>query len=148
MSSDRVRWFVEASAGAPRGSPHVRCLIVEDDEDTRALLAELMSEHDMEVLSAGRADDALALCRGEAIDVALIDLGLPVVDGLSLCEALRRSPSTSNIGAVAYTGFATLTRSAEAAGFDAMVVKPVDEEDVVAVIRRAAVLARARSRAT
>ena len=138
-------WFADVAAvAADDHDGRVVCLLVEDDDDTRAVVTDLLLAHDIHVLAASDADAAIAQADA-AFDVAVIDLGLPNVDGLSLCESLRRT--RAHVGAVAYTGFSSLTRSARAAGFDAMVVKPFDAPALVDVVRRGAALGRVRRRA-
>lgn len=141
-----VHWFTEATRFVNDiREPRPVCLLVEDDNDTRDLVRELLLEHDVDVLDASCGHDAIAACAASRVDVAIIDLGLPTMDGLTLCEAIRAMSNAAHVGAVAYTGFATLTRSARAAGFDAMIIKPFDGPGLVDVVRRGAALGRSRS---
>lgn len=120
--------------------PAQRCvLIVEDDDDSREMLGELVSLYGHRPLAAANATEALAYARDEQLDVALIDIGLPEMDG---CELARRLRLATVKGAglrprlVALTGYSdgAMRDSAGAAGFDAYVVKPVMPEALEALL--------------
>jgi len=74
----------------------------------------------------------------ERVDVAIVDIGLPGVDGYELAEAIRARPGGGQIFLVALTGFGRPEdqRRALGAGFDAHLVKPVDPERLAALIER------------
>jgi two-component system, sensor histidine kinase len=111
-----------------------RCvLIVEDDDDSREVLGELISAFGHRAIAVSNAAEALAQARGHRPDVALIDIGLPKVDGCELARLLRAammSTPGSNIRLVALTGYSDgATRdTASAAGFDDYMLKPVMPE--------------------
>ncbi|HEU4439461.1 MAG TPA: ATP-binding protein [Methylomirabilota bacterium] len=110
-------------AGASR-----RVLVVEDSPDARDSLRLLleMAGHHVETTEDGPT--ALAKARVFRPQVALIDLGLPGMDGFEVARELRRRPETGAIRLVAVTGYgqAEDRREALAAGFDLHVTKPVD----------------------
>jgi CheY-like chemotaxis protein len=85
-----------------------------------------------EPLVAHDAPSALALARDEAPQVALVDLGLPILDGFELIERLRNLPGLRSIPAIAVTGYGQASDRARshAAGFDRHVVKPVGLDDL------------------
>lgn len=111
-----------------------RCvLIVEDDDDSREMLGELVSLYGHRPLAAANATEALAYARDERLDVALIDIGLPEMDGCELARRLRGAMvETTGLPTrlVALTGYSdgAMRDSAGAAGFDAYVVKPIMPE--------------------
>jgi CheY-like chemotaxis protein len=114
-------------------------LVVDDNQDAAELIAEVLAElgHTAEVA----LDGEVALGRALALrpDVALIDLGLPGIDGLEVARRLRAVPALAAIRLIAVTGFSgdrdrDLTRDA---GFDAHLVKPVHLEDLVREIAAA-----------
>ncbi len=69
-------------------------LLVEDDEGTRALVAAHLRAHGYAVREAGDGEEALRLWEAGRPDVALVDLGLPGMDGLSLIRRMRRDAMT------------------------------------------------------
>lgn len=113
-------------------------LIVEDDDDSREMLGELVLAFGHQPLPAANADEALARVR-EKPDLALIDIGLPEVDGFELARrlriALRENPGHIT-KLVALTGYSdgAMRDSADAAGFDAYMVKPIMPEALEALL--------------
>ena len=114
----------------------VRTVVVDDDVDTRELLASVLTTAGAEVRAAGSADEALALCRVERPEVLVSDIAMPSRDGYSLMEELRASPDMQPglaIALSAYASSADHSRSA-AAGFHEHVAKPVDPVAFVRLI--------------
>jgi signal transduction histidine kinase len=119
-----------ASAEVPPAAPHVaprRVLIVEDNDDARQMLHEALAFSGHDVREARDGATALALAAQARPDVALIDIGLPDVDGYEVARRLRAAPGGRRIGLIAITGYgqAEDQRRAYEAGFDAHLTKPV-----------------------
>ncbi|HVY32118.1 MAG TPA: response regulator [Polyangiaceae bacterium] len=114
-------------------------LIVEDDDDSREMLGELVTAFGHRPLQAANADEALAQAREQKPDFALIDIGLPEVDGCELARRLRLAmvevPGLQT-RLVALTGYSdgAMRESADAAGFDAYMVKPILPEALEALL--------------
>jgi CheY-like chemotaxis protein len=136
---------LDAPAPAPAEAPAApvpasrRILIVEDHQDARESLRILLEAwgHRVEVAAEGRGglEKVLAL----RPDITLVDVGLPGLDGYALARAVRAAPGGDAIYLVALTGYGQPEdrRRAEAAGFNAHLVKPVDQEDLLRVLGRA-----------
>lgn len=122
---------------APSDRPAFRVLIVEDDEDSREMLSELVSLLGHSPVRAANAGEALARVREAEPEVALIDIGLPEVDGCEVARRVRASGAAS-VRLVALTGYSDgATREiAAAAGFDDFVVKPLLPETLEDLLRR------------
>jgi CheY-like chemotaxis protein len=105
-----------------------RVLIVEDDEDMRDVLGELVSALGHEAFPAANGDEALQRASEVPVDVALVDLGLPEVDGYEVARRLRASAGGKGMRLVALTGYSDpeTRQNAAAAGFDHFLVKPAD----------------------
>jgi PAS domain S-box-containing protein len=116
---------VPAPAGAPR-----RVLIVEDNDDAREMLREFLQLLGHEVHEARDGDAAVDLAIRVEPDLALIDIGLPGIDGYEVARRIRRR--IANVRLVALTGYGQPDdrQRALAAGFDVHVVKPVDTEQL------------------
>ena len=115
-------------------------LIVEDDEDARETLSELIASYGHHTDAAASAAQALECARFQPPDVALIDLGLPQIDGCELARQLRdllNEPCGPATRLVALTGHSDRESrsSASAAGFDAYLVKPVKPAALEALLR-------------
>lgn len=109
----------------------VRVLVVDDDADTREMLAEALSASGASVLPAGTAEEALVLLRQHVADVLVSDIGMPEVDGYMLLRRVRALPGRARrIAAVALTAYAKPQdrQNAIDAGFQAYLTKPVDVE--------------------
>jgi signal transduction histidine kinase/ActR/RegA family two-component response regulator len=83
-----------------------RVLIVDDNPDAAAILAKAISLAGHEVRTVGDGPSALRLVESFVPDVALLDIGLPVMDGYELAGSLRRIPSLARTSLVALTGYA------------------------------------------
>ncbi len=120
--------------GAPRG---VRILVVDDNRDAADLLAESLELGGHRVDTRYDPVAALKFLEQETVDLALLDIGLPVMDGFELAGRIRANARASSTRLAAITGYgrsADLERS-KAAGFDFHLVKPVEPEKIEALIR-------------
>jgi signal transduction histidine kinase len=105
-------------------------LIIEDNDDTRQMLHETLAFSGHDVHEARDGASGLALAAETHPDVALIDIGLPDVDGYEVARRLRAAPGGRRMGLIAITGYgqAEDQRRAYEAGFDAHLTKPVAPE--------------------
>jgi CheY-like chemotaxis protein len=112
------------------GAAGRKVLIVEDNDDTRAMLHEALTFSGHDVREARDGKSGLALAAERAPDVALIDIGLPDLDGYEVARRLRAAPGGRRMGLVAITGYGQPEdqRRAFEAGFDAHLTKPVAPE--------------------
>jgi signal transduction histidine kinase/ActR/RegA family two-component response regulator len=116
-----------------------RLLLVDDNQDAVDLLAVSLTELGHDVRAAYDPRSALALAREHPPDIALLDIGLPGMDGYELATALRAQHPEAPPGLIAISGYgqpADRSRSA-AAGFSAHLVKPVDLAALQDAISRA-----------
>jgi CheY-like chemotaxis protein len=124
---------------SPGAKPQRCVLIVEDDDDSREMLGELVSAFGHRAIPAANAAEALAQAKDQMPDVALIDIGLPEVDGCELARLLRVAMTETpglRTRLVALTGYSdgSMREIAGAAGFDAYVVKPIMPEALEALL--------------
>jgi len=103
-------------------------LLVEDNEDTRVALQEVLRLDGHEVQSSGDGRLGLDLLLAGRPDVAVIDIGLPGLSGYDVAREARLRGFTGRLIALSGYGQARDIREARAAGFDAHLVKPVDLE--------------------
>ena len=115
---------------APSAFRPTRILIVEDNDDARESLRLLLELDGHEVIAAGSGEDGLDHAQSRAFAIALVDLGLPGIDGFEVARRLRAMARGTEVRLVAISGYGQpLDRKrAQAAGFDAHLVKPVDTE--------------------
>jgi signal transduction histidine kinase/DNA-binding response OmpR family regulator len=106
----------------------LKILIVDDDIAVGEAMAELLRLDHHDIRLAGDGPEALALAPDFAPDMALIDLGLPGMDGYETARRMRAAPEGQDIVLIASTGSGgeTVRLRCEAAGFDHHLVKPTD----------------------
>jgi DNA-binding response OmpR family regulator len=114
-----------------------RILIVDDEPDFSELVQYRLGATDYEYCIATNSTDALNEAWGQPPDLILLDLLLPDLDGLSVCEIFARHPATQHVPVIMITAVATeITRfSAEVAGARHFFSKPVDFEKLRITIR-------------
>ena len=115
-----------------------RILVVDDNPDAADALAEALRVGGYDVRTANDGVQALAIAATFRPEVALLDLGLPVMDGYELGERLRSAPETRGTSLVALTGYghAAHRERSRATGFDEHLVKPVDIATIHQLLRR------------
>jgi signal transduction histidine kinase/DNA-binding response OmpR family regulator len=119
----------------------LRILVVDDEADTRELIATILTECGAKVTDCGSAAEALAELRDRGADLLVCDIGMPVEDGYSLIKKVRELDGEGGqIPAVALTAYAgTQDRlRALSAGFQMHIAKPVEPEELITMIANAA----------
>jgi CheY-like chemotaxis protein len=126
-----------ASISTPPDLDPLHILVVEDNSDIRDTLRDLlvMCGHHVDVAEDGESGLEMILERRP--QVALIDIGLPGLDGYRVARAVRERENGGGTRLIALTGYGQPDdrRKALAAGFDAHLVKPVDLEHLSEVLR-------------
>jgi len=140
----RLPLLAEADASSQASSPHFRVshpgahrvLVVDDNRDAADLLVESLKAMGHLALAAYDGPTAIAVAATYQPEVALLDIGLPVMDGHELAARLRELPGLERLPLVAITGYGQEhdRRRSAAAGFDDHLVKPIALERVSAVI--------------
>ena len=113
-----------------------RILLVDDNDDARSALASLLVLVGADVIEARDGAGALRSAKNEQVPVAVIDIGLPDIDGYEVARQLRLDPRTKSMHLVALTGYGQEAdrQRAQAAGFDRHLTKPVDFDELLAAI--------------
>lgn len=115
-----------------------RILVVEDNLASRELLMEFLSGEECETLSASDGGAALEAARAFRPHVVLLDIQMPVMDGLAVLSALRRDSQLCHVRVIAVTAYAMQGDREEllGRGFDGYVGKPVDFRILLSEIAR------------
>jgi two-component system, sensor histidine kinase len=136
-----------AAAAAPMEKPseirsieepaRLRILVVEDNHDGRESLRDLLELWGHEVETAANGPDGVEAALNSLPDVALIDIGLPGLDGNEVAQRIRAALDGDAMVLVAMTGYGQPEdrRRALQAGFDAYLVKPVDPEELARTLQ-------------
>jgi signal transduction histidine kinase len=117
-----------AAAPAPRSTGARRVLVIEDNDDSRHMLRELILLLGHEVYEAVDGVTGVSTALSLEPDLALVDVGLPGIDGYEVARRLREHPVGRRLRLVALTGYGLPEdrERARTAGFDLHLVKPVD----------------------
>ena len=125
-----------SSASSPTDAATRRVLLVDDNADAVESMEILLQAFGYEVSTAIHPDLALAQIETFAPAAAVIDIGLPGMDGYQLATEIRRRLAGRPMRLIAFTGYGGADDIARAtlAGFDAHLVKPVEIERLLAVL--------------
>ncbi|SAK94065.1 histidine kinase [Caballeronia catudaia] len=109
-----------------------RILIADDDDDALAGLANLLNGMGHEVALAANGAQAVEVAGKFDPEVVILDLGMPLVDGLAAARELRRLPNGHGLMLVALTGWGQPQHRemTQAAGFDVHFVKPISADQL------------------
>jgi signal transduction histidine kinase/ActR/RegA family two-component response regulator len=134
---DSGRVAAAGSAARPQPSSRRRVLVADDNADNTTALALLLRHQGHEVETAADGESAYAAAERFRPDVVLLDLGMPKISGYEVCRRIRQQPWGRRIRVIAQTGWGQERdrRQTEEAGFDNHLVKPVDPEELEAVLR-------------
>jgi len=118
---------------APAAGRKRRILVVEDSVDVREMLCVALRAAGHEVREATDGDSGLAEALSWRPDVALVDIGLPGLDGYAVASRIRADASAASITLVALTGYGLPEdrRRSREAGFDRHAVKPLDPGELL-----------------
>ncbi len=118
-----------------RPSPQT-VLLIEDNEDGRDTMQMMLATQDYQVFCAADGMEGLEMAGDLLPDVALIDIGLPSIDGYEVARRLRADPITRDIRLIALTGYGLEADQQRAidAGFDMHLVKPVELDRLISAL--------------
>jgi two-component system, cell cycle response regulator DivK len=104
-----------------------KILIVEDNNDSRAILVLLLTKMGYQAIEAQNSKEAIACARSERPDLIFMDMGLPEVDGIKTSALIKQNPKTSHIPIVALTAWLSVLweEKASRAGIVRYLLKPV-----------------------
>jgi signal transduction histidine kinase/CheY-like chemotaxis protein len=138
---DGVR-LIEALArlvpvAAPR-APSVSVLVVDDHDLNRELARTLLERRGCRVLLARNGAEGVRVARAEQPDLVLMDLAMPIKDGMAACRELKADAQTAGIPLVAFTALAMRGDEERAmrAGFDGYLAKPIEKAALDSMLAR------------
>ncbi|HWX35453.1 MAG TPA: ATP-binding protein, partial [Steroidobacteraceae bacterium] len=148
-ASFSVRLPIRDSRAATAGDDHghtaarplqlegVSILVVDDEPDSREVLAELLRQYGARIRTASSAEEALSEIAHSTPQVLLSDIGMPSVDGFELVRRVRELIPQSDMLAMALTGLGSThdRKRAVDEGFQVCMVKPVDPQQLVETIK-------------
>jgi CheY-like chemotaxis protein len=115
-----------------------KILIVEDNENNRTLMKDLLSFHGYEITTAADGHEGVTLARKYLPDLILMDIQMPGTDGMTAGNLLKSDPVTSKIKIIAITSFAMQGDREKflAAGFDGYLSKPINTRELPGLVKQ------------
>jgi PAS domain S-box-containing protein len=117
----------------------INVIVVDDDDDSRDLIARTLMKSGAEVRTAGSAHEGLCLIDETVPDVLVSDIGMPEMNGFSFIETVRSRPTEKGgkVPAAALTAYTRVEDRVQAlcAGFQILLPKPVDAGELIATVR-------------
>ena len=115
-----------------------RILVVEDQEDNRQIIRDMLTFTDYEITEAESGEEALEAVVKQRPDLILMDIQLPVMDGYEVTRRIKADPALRLIPIIAVTAYALggEEQKARAAGCDGYVLKPYSPRQLLAKIRQ------------
>ena len=134
---DKFREAISLSIRETEGGMTKRILVVEDTEDNRKIIRDLLSSVGYELIEAMDGAEGVALAQRERPDLILMDIQLPVLDGYEATRRIRAIPELAAVPIIAVTSYALSGDEAKtrAAGCDGYVAKPFSPRQLLAKIR-------------
>ena len=119
------------------GTCEGRVLVVDDDKHAVEILYRLLQKENFEVLRAQSGGEALAVVAAEKVDVILLDVMMPEMDGFQVCEALRKAERTRDIPVILLTAKDDMETRVLGMklGVSEFLTKPINKRELFARIR-------------
>ena len=114
-----------------------RVLYIEDNQDNMRLVVWILEDEGYEVLQAWTAEEGLKVLEQQPVDLVLMDISLPGMNGMEATQMMRANERLAKIPVFALTAHAISEERGRiaASGVDKILTKPLDEEELVAAIR-------------
>jgi CheY-like chemotaxis protein len=115
-----------------------KVLIVEDNAQNRLLMVDILACHGFEVFEAGDGEEGIRMARELTPDLILLDMQMPVMDGIQAAKILKQDPATRGIKILAVTSFAMKGDRERilSAGADEYIAKPIDTRQLPVIVKK------------
>jgi two-component system cell cycle response regulator DivK len=114
-----------------------RILVIEDQEDNRQILRDLLGNAGYEMVEAENGQEGVAAASAQRPDLILMDIQLPIMDGYEATRRIRSDPALKSVPIIAVTSYALSgdEGKALAAGCDAYITKPYSPRQLLAKVK-------------
>ncbi len=113
-----------------------RILVVDDEEALREVIAFTFERKGFQVVTAGNGAEALAVIESSQVDLVISDIRMPIADGISLLESVRKDGRTVPV-VILITGFSDVSQAeCMAKGASLVMSKPFDRKELQAAVSR------------
>ncbi|MBU0547963.1 MAG: response regulator [Candidatus Omnitrophica bacterium] len=115
----------------------IRILIADDDPDIRDVLKITLTEENYETIEAKNGEEALEIIRSKPLDLVLLDYKMPKMDGLQLCDLIKKDLLLAHLPIIMVTGKGEISDKIDGidSGADDYIVKPFEPKELLARIR-------------
>jgi len=114
-----------------------RVLVIEDTEDNRQIIRDLLTSFDYELIEAADGAEGVRMAQTHHPDLILMDIQLPVMDGYEATRRIRAIPELARVAIIAVTSYALSGDEAKTreAGCDGYIAKPFSPRQLLAKVR-------------
>jgi len=114
-----------------------RILVVEDTEDNRQIMRDLLTSVGYELIEAVNGEEGVAMAKQHKPDLILMDIQLPILDGYEATRRIKADAALASVPIIAVTSYALAGDEAKtrAAGCDAYIAKPFSPRQLLAKVR-------------
>lgn len=118
------------------GSVMKKILIVEDNEQNRRLMRDILKYYGYEIIEAENGEEGIKMAKTHKPDLILMDMQMPVMDGFAATQILKNDGETKNIKIIAVTSFAMVGDKEKilGAGADDYMAKPIDTRQLPKIV--------------
>lgn len=109
-------------------------LVVDDDPTIRQLCTDVLEDEGYKVNTASNGQEALELIRSDGIQVAVVDIMMPVMDGIQLCQILKSQAQTRDLPIIIMSAASILMNKATRNLADGVLVKPFEIDRLVSCV--------------
>lgn len=138
------KMYAETCRSAYKEKSMFNILVVEDDKNTRKLLTTILTNHGYDVMSAVNGEDALEALEHNHVDLMVLDVMMPIMDGYELAKTLRDNGSQMPMLMLSAKKNATDIKQGFIVGIDDYLTKPFDFEELLlrikALLRRSKIV--------
>ena len=115
-----------------------KILVVEDNAQNRLLMVDILACHGFEVLEAKDGEEGIKMAHELKPDLILLDMQMPVMDGITAARLLKADPETRSIKILAVTSFAMKGDRERilAAGADEYIAKPINTRELPSIVKK------------
>jgi DNA-binding response OmpR family regulator len=118
-------------------STRKKVVVIDDDKTTITMLTMILTKENYLVMSALDGEEGLEMIKTELPDLVISDVLIPKIDGIDICEKIKKDPSLSHIKVILMTALKNLMiqKEARTCGADGFMEKPADSRQLLTMIK-------------